>query len=201
LDHGVVTHHLEDRLRILAQGVRPTFAALCGLPPQGTVDILEPTGIFGWQVGIQMLVDAPTPLRDSSVTLLRWARAELQADPERWRHLAAFSCTFSRAITCKALDALTTEQEAARFWQSWHRNMLYAHDLLMDGKLLVSPRSVAALSAVSSALPSLPTTILLRRTLDRVRTMAVDPQKPGAGEPPPLVLPQFRDQLVAALST
>jgi len=175
------------RLRALALGIRPTLAAECGLEPRGTVDILDANGLTGWRIGVRQLLD-DGPLVD-------WAHAELRAEVERWRYLAAFVDTLEAAST--RLRPEVEEDETRSFWQGWCRNMGYALDVLMSRGLVVSPAAVGDIRVLAESLGGSAGGLL--PLLGRLRDEASGRVDRSAGDPPPLVLPEYRDDLVAAL--
>jgi hypothetical protein len=194
-------HVVEARVRVLAVGIRPTFAAECGVPLPGMVDILDAYGISGWQIGIRQLLSECSRAGRRNERLLDWGRAELEADLVRWHHLAAFATTLRRAAATWAAGA-HDDHDTLTFWRGWRRNVAHAHSLLAKGGLIVSPVALALLHEVHTAvLPGAGRFAGdLPELMGRLREAASAQLSPQATDPPPLVLPGHRALLTAALS-
>jgi hypothetical protein len=197
---------IEDRLRVLAVGIRPTFATACGMEAPATVDVLDASGIAAWQIGIRELADTAgdDPARDSP--LRRWARAELEADARRWKYLEAFveplvGATARPSTYAYAYSGSDSDWEVATFWHGWVRNMSYALDILVSIGLVVSPDAVSGLEKVTWRLSTGPVIADLPGVLARLAQEAKAHVDAGAARPPQLVLPEHRAVLTAALST
>ena len=189
-------------MRVLAVGIRPTFAAECGVPLPGRVDILDSYGISGWQIGIRQLLSETSRAGQRNERLHDWGRAELEADLVRWHHLAAFATTLRRAAAKWAACA-HDDDDTLTFWRGWRRNLAHAHSLLLTTGLIVSPAALAMLHEVHTAvLPSAGRfTGDLPELMAHLREAASAQLSPQAVDPPPLVLPGHRALLSAALSS
>jgi hypothetical protein len=181
------------RLRALAIGIRPSFGVVCGVETFGTVDLLHAAGINGWRAGIRLLIDdvaETSPLR-------AWGLAELEADKRRWGFLAAFVDTLGISADADALD-LDDDMLVAAFCRGWRRNLFHAGHLLTTADLVVSPGAVDGLDYLGETLPE-PILGGVGPSVRRLYKAALPQVDRAADDPPPLVLPDHLDALVAAL--
>jgi hypothetical protein len=192
---------IKERLRVLAIGIRPTLASECGLKATGSVDLLDASGIIGWRLGLNELVTAMKAAeRPSHDHLCAWARAELDADEERWRYLEAFVSVLIRATANPVPTPMEDSDEGQNFWPEWERNMRHALDLLSSSRLVVSPAAIAGLREAKAAFPAATGEGReLVNLLARLEHEAAARVEADAGGPSPLVLPEYRDVLTAAL--
>lgn len=190
------------RVRVLAVGIRPTFAAECGVPLPGMVDILDSYGISGWQIGLRQLLSESSRSGRRNERLLDWGRAELEADMVRWHHLGAFATTLRRATVNWAAGS-HDDDDTLTFWRGWRRNLAHAHSLLITVGLIVSPAALAVLHDVQkSVLPDAGRFAGdVPELLACIRDAATVQLSPQAVDPPPLVLPGHRALLTAALAS
>lgn len=191
---------LHDRLRVLAIGIRPSVAAACGVESHGTVDMLDAQGIRGWQIGVRLLLHEAVKNGPAASALARWARAEIRCDVERWRHLASFVDTLERAMADHAADLAADGPDIERFWDVWQRNIAHAHGLLTSTGLAVCPAALATLEQLSHALPSDDVAGTAPKHVAELLETASALVDSDAAMPPPLVLPEHRDALVAHLT-
>lgn len=193
---------VEARLRVLAFGIRPTFAAECGAPQRGTVDILDAHGISGWQIGIRQLISEAAVVGVRDERLLDWARVELEADAVRWHHLAAYVTTLRRAVAGWSATH-HCEDETLTFWRVWRRNLARAHALVVSSNLLVSPMALAVLHDVVDLVhrDAGPYARNLPDLVVRLRDDSSARLRPETSDPPPLVLREYRAVLTTALSS